>query len=1082
MGTDKTPDKLRGFLISHNMTSANIWSAESTYTSASTQPAQPSPGGDYDLGVTSAGSHDTTDSIRIQTQRAGHIGNASFVWRETDETDSFGYDAPNAIARWESIIDGNTFGGQDYILGDSLGNEDGTSLLIYQFLDGTFTNTRQIRISKRSSLGVITTSTIFSQSSISTPTLYAGLCRLSDGSILAVYMQSTATNANLQSARSYDNGTTWTVQSTTLLDTDIDLSGSFGAGNTGFDHINRIRIAESRGEILLIVAAVAHNTTPASTDLVIQYVSTDNGCTFKHVATNGGTFAYYRPDLIVKNNSFFVGYISGTGSAEIVELESATIELDIAKLFSPPEITDALVAGTLVNKHFTKGEMTLWTNETGRIYAVFFDVDTEERLFMLQSEDTNTWYYLGGNPLSLQVSASQIYNIDDSSSRPDTLAGCNARGVNQLFHNYETASHTRDNGIHVFELGNWSTVNMPKVVDFPNSFDFGAWDRTWVSYDAPDQTTEYTAFGTGTITPQAKYTQFRNGIGDNRYVRSAAITSTSSEGIIVRSRLRATHQGASLSGRGINITTTNNEVTIWISLTGVNVYDEEGSASKGTLSFDTTETFEVLMAVANNKVRAWILTNADQPKNKRWQEVADATIASTATNPSQYVKFGHITPTSGATGDTISEWYETHFSFGSRTGVQLIDQSNPEDLNARQYPPKGQYVYITDGIKISTFDGPAYEGEFYTIAPDSLFPIRRIFHNVSPTPRQTYHSANTTAQNISLYWNPTLAANANTNIGSDSIGIYLGNINFRTFDVDVYDQTSSSWTNLGSVNNKLGPTTWERIGHAIQSTSISPTGEYIEIDECKGYTFDFGGGIVRRIAGNTAGYLNNTTTSKRATLFLDDFENTDPTSIATGYLIPKEVCFVKHLAGATAGAGIRIAIDSQTTAEGYFQIGTFLAGPLLAPQQYSNGRTITSTPGIETTETQDGVRRTRKVHDGYRNVRIAWTQGIDVSELYESTSADYYVGTTAAGGLPISAPADTPHSIVGLLRRLDGESKPLVYLPSIPVSTKTSYLANAREELLLGTIQGDISIEHVIGDENDSEVFRISTMNIREII
>ena len=69
-----------------------------------------------------------------------------------------------------------------------------------------------------------------------------------------------------------------------------------------------------------------------------------------------------------------MGYIIGTGDAEVLELESATVEVDTAQLFAPVQITDELVAGTLVNKAFTEGEMVLWTNSTGRLYAAFFDV------------------------------------------------------------------------------------------------------------------------------------------------------------------------------------------------------------------------------------------------------------------------------------------------------------------------------------------------------------------------------------------------------------------------------------------------------------------------------------------------------------------------------------------------------------------------------------------------------------------------------------------------------------------------------------------------------------------------------------
>ena len=1083
MGTNKTPDNIRGFLAGADLSADNIWSAESNYTNASTQPAAPQPAGDYDLGLTAAGTFTTSESIRVQTQRAGHIGRAAYVWREESETNFYGFDAPNSISRWDSVVDGNAVVTQDNKLSDCLANADGSALVLYEYKD-TSGGTRTIRVRKRTKDGTLSTVSIYSQTSLS-QTLYGGLCRLSDDSILAVYMRSNTANnaANLQSARSYDNGDTWFVQSTTCLPADIDLAGSFGAGNTGYDEINRIRIAESRGEVLLIIAAVAHNTTPASTDVILQYVSTDNGCSFVHVANTNGSNAYYRPDIVVKDNTFMLGYIIGTGKAEILEMESATVEVDTAQLFQPVEITNELVAGGLSSGHFTEGEMALWTNTTGRLYAVFYDVDTDKRFFILQSDDAVDWFYLGGNPTSSRVNAAQIYDIDDAGSRPTIIAACNARGLNMLFHNYDTVAHSRDNGIHVLELGGYTTVNMPAVVDYPRSYDYGGFDFNWVPYDAPDQTAHYTASGTGTITADATFTLFTTASGANKYVQGANFTSSSAEGIIIRTRLRAVNEGSNISGRGITILTTNNSVEIWVNTTGVTVIDALASSTVGSLSFDSRVTFELLIAINSNNIKVWARQNANTPKEKRWQDVASGALNSTGSAAAQYVRWGHVTATSGAHVDTTTEWYEFHYSFAARTGEQIRTQTNPEGLNARQYPPKGQYVYLTGGTKISTFDGPSYEGEHYTIAEDSQYPIRRIFHLSSPTPRQTYRSANDTADHkIALYWDATVQANANTDVGVNSIGVYLGNINFYTFDIHVYDQSSTSWTLLGTVNNKIGGSTWERLGAAVRSTFTTTTGEYVEQDECKGYKITMGSGIVRTVKSNTSGYLSDTTTSKRAVLQLEDVANTDPATF-TGNLIPSQVVYVKHLASTTAGAAIRITIPAQDTAENYFQIGAFMAGPLIVTQQYSNGRTITETSGVLASETQDAVRRVRSVHGGYRLMRIAWTDGVDMTDIFDSAeSADYYVGTTASGGLPIAAPADTPRTIMGLLRRQDGETHPLVYLPSMPVGIKTFTTFNTRKELMYCSLQGDVSIEHVLGDENSTDVFRVATINLREII
>ena len=1086
MGTDKTPSTLRGFIATGDISTDNLWAAESSYTNANTQPAAPQPAGDYDLGLTAAGDFTSTEDLRVQTQIAGHIGRAAYVWRESSETDFYGFDPANSISRWDSIVDGTTTALDNNLILDCIENPDGTTVILYQFKNSGV-SFRIIRAVKIAIDGTTSTTSIYTQTINSQP-LYGGLCRLSDGSLLAVFMRSnTASNlANLQSARSYDDGATWTVQSTTCLPEDIDLSGAFGAGATGYDEINRIRIAESRGEILLIIAAVAHNTTPASTDVILQYVSTDNGCSFVFVAVTAGQSAYYRPDLTVKDNTFYLGYISGTGKAELFEMDSATIEIDTRQSFAPVEITDQLVAGGLVSGHFTEGEMALWSNSTGRLYAAFFDVDTDERLFILQSDDGIEWYYLGGNPGTNRVSASKFYDIDDRASRPTTIAACNSTGLNKIFHNYQTAVHSRRNGIHLLSLGGYSTVNMPAVNDYPRSYDYGGWDYTWVPYDAPDDTAHYTALGTGgTIVAFAGFTKFTSTPSNNKFVRSAAFSTSSAEGVIVRTRLRSINAGAALSGRGISIETTNNEVAVWINTTGINVYDELGSSSVGSLTFDTRVTFEILMALDSNNVKVWVRQNADEPGEKRWELVASGAVNSTGSSANQYVRWGHITATSGASVDTETEWYEFHYSFGSRTGEQIRGQANPEDLNARQYPPKGQYVYLTGGTKISTFDGPAYEGEYYTLQQDSQYPLRRVFHSSSPTPRQTYRSANDTSDHkFAFYWDTTVQDNANTNVGINSIGIYLGNINFNEVQLHVYDAGTSSWTalGLGTFNTRLYSNTWERLGSAIRATIGSSTGQYVEQDECKGYRVTMGSGIVRTVKSNTSGYLSGATTSKKAVLQLADVENTDPTSF-TGNLIPKEAAFVVHLTSNTPGAAIRITIPAQDTAEGYFQIGNLTIGNLIVPQQYSNGRTISQTTGVLASETQDAVRRVRDVHGGYRIARVAWTQGIDMTDIYDNIdAADYYTGTTASGAEPISNPADTPTTMLGLLRTLSGESRPIVYLPQISVSVKTSLIFNSRRELMLCTIQDDISIEHILGDENDTDVYRVSTVTLRETI
>ena len=113
---------------------------------------------------------------------------------------------------------------------------------------------------------------------------------------------------------------------------------------------------------------------------------------------------------------------------------------------------------------------------------------------------------------------------------------------------------------------------------------------------------------------------------------------------------------------------------------------------------------------------------------------------------------------------------------------------------------------------------------------------------------------------------------------------------------------------------------------------------------------------------------------------------------------------------------------------------------------------------------------------------------MDISEIYDNTQeADYYTLTTATGAKPIATPSDTPTSILGLISSLDGEKKPLVYIPVLTRSIKTNTTLQRRDEFVYCTIQDDISIEHVLGNElvgadGDGELYRISTITLREVL
>jgi hypothetical protein len=183
-------------------------------------------------------------------------------------------------------------------------------------------------------------------------------------------------------------------------------------------------------------------------------------------------------------------------------------------------------------------------------------------------------------------------------------------------------------------------------------------------------------------------------------------------------------------------------------------------------------------------------------------------------------------------------------------------------------------------------------------------------------------------------------------------------------------------------------------------------------------------------------------------------------------------------------AGLRIIITSDWTAEGYFKIGTMVAGPLvITSPQYGRGRTIEFSANVLESESTNGTLYTRKQGQGGRIVRISWTDGVDTSALNASSARpNHYSYFT---GSPIAAAGSAPTSMMGLIAYINGASEAVVYLPSIETFPSGVVKYNRYHEHMLCTLGNTVQIDHVIGDElldaTQGEVFRIATILLREV-
>lgn len=118
----------------------------------------------------------------------------------------------------------------------------------------------------------------------------------------------------------------------------------------------------------------------------------------------------------------------------------------------------------------------------------------------MQSDNGFTWRFSNFSGNTDKERNAQIFFQDSTTTMITRHVGCSARGTHVLFHNF-IASNAPNNlaAIHLFELGGWSTVNMPPLFQFSKFYEFGGVLRNWFAYNSPIET-GWTKQGLGTIT------------------------------------------------------------------------------------------------------------------------------------------------------------------------------------------------------------------------------------------------------------------------------------------------------------------------------------------------------------------------------------------------------------------------------------------------------------------------------------------------------------------------------------------------------------------------------------------------------
>ena len=482
-----------------------------------------------------------------------------------------------------------------------------------------------------------------------------------------------------------------------------------------------------------------------------------------------------------------------------------------------------------------------------------------------------------------------------------------------------------------------------------------------------------------------------------------------------------------------------------------------------------TNFHEFIVSMEGREVDVYYRT-ADKNHVKKWNKTS-VTLGQSTTGLGNNYEFGHF-----VSQPSTSVWL--------RVGIgqvgYLIDDGTQRPAT---YPTYGTYTYIDEGLSITAKESPAREGEEYEVEPRYDFPIQNIFHHVSPSPRVVWRSANdTTHHTLGIFLNALQGANEPNLTLNGVAGLHLSNINFETFTIQFWDIVSMTWQDHLVVNVSDGLTgTYQRKGNTLIPAS---TGNpfYLHYNECAGWRADLGSGHVVKLKTNSEGVWGRGN-HKEAIIMIDeesDYALSLPNN-GTMKLIPDSVTITTELLQSSnpGQEAFAIRIPVQDTLEGYFQIGMMVYGHVafMAPQ-YQRGRSISFEPNTQGTTTLDNTFHSRRLSNGSRTFQIAWTEPVDSRNIMSRTP-DYWQLSTSVGSQPVANYGDSPFQMMGIWDSL-GNQHPAVYLPSITKGVDNQVFNRTYEHALVRPV-GAITIESVLGEEQENEMFRVASITLQEI-
>lgn len=1087
MGTDVSGSYLRGLLVPDpRITSASFNSTDSTITQAGPLPGDPEPQSETDMVLESSGSQSANARLRVRCIKAGNgeMNGGRFVWENQGDTLWRGHEPPHNLSAFE-YLDFTTTASK-WLYPNAITLSNGKVLAVVQ--KSSQTVACWVRAA---GTGTWTETEVYDKGSAYAVGAFPCVVQRPDGRVLCFFVteDTSASASQVRMFYSDDDGATWTVGGADILSSSID-SATYT--------ITRMRVAMlPNGHMSLVIGV--NNSALTYDSIAFQYASTNGGARFDLIDSTGWTGATDDRslgfhDLVVVNGQIMLAYLREDGGTTY--LPFVRFIGSVNQLFSAAQEYAAYQSGTTSyycsksGGAYVNGDLAVVLDDDGMLYMVGRDENSGTReCYVTRSTNGGlSWRNVSYGDTADGHGA--FWDSEDGNIYPNGWAATVQGGRIVLIHTYSTDAETHDPSLCVSTLGGYTTVTLPFRYEATLLGDVIAWQRTWLPFAKPETFgavwTETTA-GAPTSSFTSTGMNLTTAVGE-AINYTASLTTGIDQGLITLTQVQVTSGTAYVTMRTANATPVSYNVRVEVSTTAIVLKDLTAGTTIATVTTAVGATGVAILFASGNangalgnsgKARAWYrAVTSGNDEDREWIAIGSSTTVQAGASSGDAVIFGIL-------GNSNATFRQHSICFGAYTGKQLYGgQSNPSELCGRQF--SSSPTWVDDGVKIRATSGPAFNGDTWHIDTQYTYAIQNVFHDVAPSPNRGWRSTDETQHDIVID-----VHDDETQPLGGTLAIYLGNINFKTFDIALdgggsfasvlSGDTSSGQTGLSfdRYGDQIGPSTASTgTSSSYWYTYNALAGSHIKLNNGGTHTF-------HRITHNSEGGwqrdLGVAGVTKLARVFIADATGA-PTGglLQTTDILSKDV--VIFITKPNTYSQIRIRIDAQDTCEGYFTIGSLLIGHVAYfGRQYSFGRSVAVDPLFDMQEGRSGRRKVKQLGPARRSAEFAWLEGVDTSGMNGTTPAPDFISSYTAGP-PVASTADTPFLTLGLVEQL-GPVTPVVYLPAIPhAADSTAFQILDRNRFLYGRIVSAGRIENVLGNEFGSpgEVFTAGTIRVEE--